>query len=237
MSIVTDAEFVELRSADALGTLKVSCRLGDGEVEVTGGGGGWEAVPRPGREPLTVWRGPPEPLRLTLPLLLDGWSGSPEGVTVEKDISTLEAMAGIPNPGKALHEPPLLVVEGALPHDESRQHGNRWVMEAPPVWGEAIRRRRDGHRVRQAFTVTLMLFAQLDRVSRRKAPHPGHKFVKSKYGDTFLKLASRYCKTRRLGTRLAKLNGKRSPDVTLKTNTKIKVPVGGVLKDWLHDLK
>jgi hypothetical protein len=38
--------------------LALLCRLGEGNVDMTSGVGGWEVVNRPGRTPVTRWRRP-----------------------------------------------------------------------------------------------------------------------------------------------------------------------------------
>jgi hypothetical protein len=129
-------------------------------------------------------------------------------------------------------EPPTLVVEGSLPHDESRAKQNRWVIESLE-WSDAIRRASDGHRVRQAVTVTLMLFVEADKLNRlKKLAKRGGRFISARTNDTFAKIAKRELKSAKLGPRLARHNGKRSADTKLRAGTQVKLPSAAAVKDW-----
>lgn len=223
------AHLVEIRSEDA--DLKITALLGQEAPQLTGGVGGWEAVNRPNRRPLSVWRGVQEPLRMVLPLLLDKWDDSASGRSVEAECRVLERMGGLDRNDP---EPPILIVEGSLPHDESRAKSNRWVIEGLE-WGDALRRAEDGHRVRQEVTVTLMLFVQDDKLSRiRRGSSPGgrSRYVKARNGDTFEKIAHRELGSGRYGLKLARLNGKRSAGTHIKVGTRVKLPTASVLKSW-----
>jgi hypothetical protein len=232
---VARADYVELRAPDnpKIGRMKVL--LAEGSPTLSGGIGGWEAVPRPGRRPLTVWRGPQEPLRLTLPIIFDRLAEGRNGGQVEDDIRLLEKMAGL-DAGDP--EPPKLIVEGELPHDYSRARGNRWVIESI-TWGEAIRRPGDGKRVRQIAEVVLMLYTADDRLERIDSPsRPGrYRYVRARRGDTFARIAARELGSRRHGTRLARLNGRRSADVELRAGRRVKLPGPELLADWNRDLR
>src|SRR5690606_10220798 len=87
-----------------------------------------------------------------------------EGRSVEDECRTLEKMAGL---DRGDPEPPLLIVEGILPHDYSRASGNRWVIETIE-WGDAIRRMSNGQRVRQELVLTLMEHTGDDVLARIK---------------------------------------------------------------------
>lgn len=218
--------YVELRSER--GDLHLVARLGEDSPELSGGVGGWEAVNRPGRRPLTVWRGVTEPLKIDIPLLLDDFAA--DG-SVESPCRVLERMGGLDRNDP---EPPTLVVEGALPHDESRAKSNRWVIDSLE-WGDSLRRSSDGHRTRQAVKVTLMLFVEADKLTGlKKAPKRGGRFVRARAGDTFEKIAKRELGSGRLGTKLARLNGKRSADTKIKTGTQVKLPSPSAAKGWKH---
>ena len=206
------------------GSLNLLVNLGDGPVTVTGGYGGWDEVSRPGRRALTVWRGR-DALRLTVPLLIDKFSEGTHGHSVEAECRTLERMAGL---DEGDPQPPLLIVEGILPHDYSRAPQNRWVIDGLE-WGDAIRRLSDGHRVRQEATLALMEHTGAEALRRLKGmDKPSYRMVKVKKGDTFNAIAKRELKAAKLGTRLARLNGARSPDVKLTRDT-VKVPTGAAL--------
>jgi len=207
---------------------QVTALLGDAAPTTSGGIGGWEAVARHGREPLTIYRGPAEPLKAAVAILLDGFDEGDEGASVEPEIAALERMGGL----GADDEPALVYVTG-IPHD-----GDAWVIESIE-WGDCIRRPSDGRRVRQAAVVNLARFRE-DETLRRIKPRrsaPKYRHVRARQGDTFEKVAARELGTRRLGARLARLNGKRSPDVKLKAGHRVRVPAGDLLKSWKRDLK
>jgi hypothetical protein len=196
----------------------------------TPGVGGVEVVVVPGQRPLLKRSGASNPATLTLPLIFDGYA---DGRSVERDLLTLEQLAG-GGSGTALGDLPRIEVDGWPPFPDQRVGGNaRWVIPSDPDYGESIRRKQDGHRVRQLVTVTLWL----DRdglTTKRVGPtrsHPGYRYVRVRPGDTFEKIAARELKKKSLGSRLARLNGARSPEVKLKRST-VKVPTGRVLSDW-----
>jgi hypothetical protein len=242
-------EWVELRTEDR--DLVLTALVGDSPATPSGGGGGWEAVVRPGRRPILVWRQPDEPYRIMLPLVIDGYAGygggstngkvaTPEGRSVEDDIRVLERMAGVNVPGDP--EPPLLIVEGSLPHDESRSAKNRYVIEKTPEWGNAIRRELDGSRVRQHVVLTLALYTEDDVLSRvRSSPRPSYRIVQATAKlNTYEKLAAKYLSRyggRRLGSRLARLNGGRSGDKRLRHGTEVRLPTTDAAKKWQRELK
>jgi hypothetical protein len=225
-------DFVYIAPLD-LNLPDVIARLGESAPVYTGGVGGWEAVPRPGRRPLTVWRGVQEPLRLQLSLLLDRFLEGDEGYSVEPDIVALERMGGL-DAGDP--EPPLLVVEGQLGrHDMSGASQNRWVIESLD-WGDAIRRQSDGHRVRQAVTVTLLEHKEDDRLARvRKGTgKPKARYYTAKSGDTFAKIAASKLGSAKFAARLARLNSERAGSIhrKLKAGRKVRLPSASALADW-----
>lgn len=233
------ADIVELKAENRTDLL-IQVRLGDGDVKVSGGVGGWDAVGRPLRTPMTVWKGIASPLTMTLPLLFDGFGEGASGTSVEADIAKLEAMGGLDlsKNAPADPEPPLLVVEGSIPHDASREPDNRWVIATDGLeWGSAIKRRSDGHRVRQSVLVTLWLFQEDDRlesIASGKAK-PSYETVKStKKLNTYEKLAAHHLKNKAFGGRLARLNGQSTSAATkkLKEGTKVRLPTPSALQDW-----
>lgn len=218
---------VNLRASDDP-TLEVTVKLGNGPVTVTPSGyGGWEAVARPQRRALTVWKGR-DVLRLSLPLLLDKFLEGREGAQVEDEIRVLEQMAGLGDSSD--HEPPRLIVEGILPHDFSRASENRWVIETLE-WGDAIRRMSDGQRVRQEVVLTLMEYTGADALRRLKGnAKPAYRYADVHKGDTLAKLAKREVGSAKWARRLGKLQAPpvRSVDVKL-TRDRVRIPTGAAL--------
>lgn len=226
-------DHLQIISADARHPNRLSVRLGDGDVLISGGGGGWEAVTRPGRRPITVWRGPDDAYRLQVPLLFDGYRSND---SVEGDIATLKRLCGMEQAGDP--EPPKVYLQGALLDGPRKGNGRLYVIEKSPEWGACIRNARHGYRIRQEVTVTFMLFSQDDKLrSVPNAAHPRFAYLNARKGDTYEKIAARKLDTRRLGPRLARLNGGRSPDVHLKAGKRVKYPVGAELNAWKADLK
>jgi hypothetical protein len=220
----------------ATGSTGVKAKLGEGSATVEGGLGGWESVPRPGRRPLTVWRGPEDPLRMGLPLVFDGYPepGSDQTVvaSVEADVRQLERIAGVAMLDDPV--PPFITVMGAVPHDLRWAPRNQWVIEHLE-WGEAERRVSDGQRVRQLVDVTLMLYTTPDSLTRLSAQSkPKKRKVKAKKGDTAIKIAAREIGAAADGPKLARLNGFRSADVALTEGLEMVIPgmiIGGGI-DW-----
>jgi hypothetical protein len=68
-SIVPPLGWVRLEDEDDPG-IALLCRLGEGNVDLTAGVGGWDVIRRPGRTPVTRWRGRSE-LRIDVPLYLN----------------------------------------------------------------------------------------------------------------------------------------------------------------------
>lgn len=201
------------------------------EAVPSGGVGGWEEVARPGRRPLTVWRGP-EGLRLTLPLLLDALNvGDNGGESIEQDVRALYSLAGYDLSGfPGAKEPPVIRMDGPLP---LRRDHNRWVIESLE-WGDSLRR-NDGPRVRQFVTVTLLQFTEDDRVERLdRAKEDKHPTYRSHPGDTYESIAKKKLGSKRYGGKLARLNDKPAGAATkkLKPGTTVRLPTKKQLKDW-----
>lgn len=201
------------------------------EPVASGGVGGWEEVPRLGRRPLTVWRGP-EALRVTLPILFDRFAEGDDGGSVEAHCRAVLLLAGFDPAGfPGAHEPPVLCMDGPVPH--ARRH-NRWVVDTIE-WGDSLRRQSDGARVRQFVTVTLLQHTEDDRLGRVKpaGSHPATATVASTDAhNTYEKIAKWKLGSKRFGTRLARLNGKRSADAKLKRGTRVRLPNAETLAAW-----
>lgn len=220
-------ERVSLQSLDS--RLRVVGRLTEEVPQFTGGIGGWEVVQRPGRRPLTVWRGYPDPLTLTLPLVIDGFD---DGESTEKVCSQLEQMGG------SLYEatePPKLIVSGLLPHmsQEGTPKSTLWVVNGLE-WHEYIRDAK-GDRIRQFVTVTLIRFNEDDRLARTRRKLGGT--TKAKANDTYNKIARRALDDIRYGNLLARLNGKNSGDAKVKMGKSVKLPTEAQLKAWKRKVK
>jgi hypothetical protein len=129
--------------------LSVTCWLGADPPKVMGGYGGWEIVNRPRRTAVTQWRGR-EPIQMDVAIVLDGFKGDD---SIEYDVIKLERMA---QPYKT--EPPQVKLIGsAVPHSDLD-----WVITNID-WGDAIRR-KNGDRLRQEGTVSLVSHIDVDKV-------------------------------------------------------------------------
>lgn len=214
--------------------LSVTALLGDGSALPSGGVGGHEVVIRPGKRPITPWRGPQGALMLTVPMLVDGHA---KNESVEKAFRDLLTMGGVA-PGDP--EPAHLEVHGsAVPFSMKMAPGTRWVIVTDGLeWGAMVRRETDGELIRFAVTATLVRFVEDDAIERARPRRaaPNYRVVRAQKGDTFEKIAARKLGSKRFGGRLARLNGKRSPDVKLKVGAKVKLPSAGTLREWKRDL-
>lgn len=148
--------WVRVTSADP--PLQVTVRLSDERPTIDSGYGGWDEIARPRRSPITTYKGSPG-LHLTLPLLLDGWA---QGRSVEREIAVLERMG---QRTASDGEPPRLRViarGAAIPHQE-----RRWVINEI-AWGDALMN-RDGNRVRQQVTLSLIEYVEDVHLAERSA--------------------------------------------------------------------
>lgn len=133
----------------------VTCLIDDPGVSVTEGYGGWDVIARPRNVGILNWSGF-EPMTMTVPVLFDNWHSQE---SVEEDILALELLAGRGPGGGGRRQPPDITMStpggfGSLvPHNFNGETSN-WVI-TDIEWGDALRRRSSGHRVRQAGTVTV----------------------------------------------------------------------------------
>lgn len=193
--------------------LTVTVLRGDPGPSITAGFGGWEIMPRPRREGLTVWKGR-EPFQEDVPVLFDDYI---HGGSVETAISALERMALPPAAGK---EPPTVTVTGAAARRSVPHSDLRWVIQelvmGAAIWAPA------GYRTRQAVTVKLLRYVAPDRVqggtaaSRARknagAGGPGPKAFVVSTGDTLTGVAARELGDYTRWAEIADLNGLRDPD-------------------------
>lgn len=228
-----DPIWVSLLAED--GSLAVVALLGDGMPEVTGGGG-WIAVDRPKRRPVTVWEAP-EAVGMTLPLLLDGHASD---TSVEGEVRVIERMAGALVAGDV--QPPALIVTGkAVPHSYEDAAQNRWVIAEPPEWGDAIRN-QDGDRTRQPVTLSLLLHnppEKLERLTPATAA-PSYRVAVAKQGDTFQSMAQRELGNILLAGELAQLNRDKGPAefkhahaaTRIRTGAQVRLPSRKLQQQW-----
>jgi len=225
---MTPADHIELRAPSR--GLVFLARLGEGSATPSGGVGGWEALPRPRRRPLTVWRGTPDPQRLSIPVLIDGWPNN----SVEDECNTLMVMGGLHGSDR---KPPELVLRGGVPYNVDRRPNLKWVIESLE-WGAYTRRDGDDARVRQAVTINLMVPEEDDQIKRLKPRRGGDRIhtVTAPKGSTYEKIAAKYLGAKRYGGKLAKFNGGRSPDVAFDKPRRVKLPTNEQLAQWTREL-
>jgi nucleoid-associated protein YgaU len=155
MTAAPPVGWVRVKSSDP--PISLTVRLADGRPDVTAGYGGWAEVARPRRRPLSVWTASPG-LRMTLPLLLDGFGA---GRSVERQISQLEKLS---LPTAADGAPPRirLVARGsAVPHQD-----RVWVVDSLTFADGAIMNAA-GNRTRQPATLALLEYIADVRVSEK----------------------------------------------------------------------
>jgi hypothetical protein len=154
--------WVHIASSDP--PLAVTARLAEERPNVDAGYGGWDEIARPRRVPITTWKGSPS-LRLTLPILLDGWA---RGSSVERDIAQLEQMG---RPTASDGAPPRLRIQttgSAIPYQ-----GRVWVI-SDLAWGDALMNSA-GNRVRQQATLSLLEFVHDVYLAERSAANARRK--------------------------------------------------------------
>jgi len=194
-------------------SLELVVLLGADPVHITGGNASWEITARPRQVSMTTWSGN-EPLQVELPLMFDGWTVLS---SQEPRLSQLYRVWR----GDAESPPGVLAVEGvSLPADQ-------WVIEAL-TFGDPIIDPGSGERLRQPVSLTLREYVPPTYLSLRKRALQGTKgktkVISTKKGDTPAIVARRqHCKwtdIRALNPTLVK-----KANQTLKTNTKLRVPV------------
>jgi hypothetical protein len=196
-------------------------------------GGGFEAVSRPLRRGVPVWRGYDVP-SLSGTIVFDGVA---KNELVQREWRQIEQMAGMfvhhdDNP------PKLIVIGNTVPHDYSEAPHKRWVIAQPPEFSDVMYR-RGGGLVRFTVGLTLWLTDDIDELRdikpRKKRPH--FKIYHAKHGDTYEKIAAHVLGSKRLGRKLAKFNGDRDPTKHLKKGERVKLPRGDLLKEWKQEIR
>lgn len=214
----------------ATGGAEVTALLGDGQPVQTQGFGGWEEIERPRRKSITQWKGR-QPWRIEIPIMFDRFDEGSEGESVEPDIRLLEQLAG----GGINAEPPVCVFNsgGLVPHDYTHATHLRWVLD-DIQFGEAIRRRSDGNRVRAEMTVTVLEYVEdvyvIERALTRAAKRTtsarqgaAQKRYTVKRGDTLSRIAQQELGTFSRWREIARLNNIRDPR-TLKVGQVLRLP-------------
>jgi hypothetical protein len=176
-------------------SLALLCRLGEGNVDITNGVGGWDVVRRPGRNPVTRWRGRTE-LRVDVPL----WLTNERRESIEPQVTMLVGLAGRGSRGREL-EPPRLIFDtaGVSPFDVQTFPDDRWVIDSL-AWGTNLAYNGAGNRYRQDATITLLRFVDDQIVTdqslalrrrQRRGKLVGPKRYHVKKGDTLVSIARR----------------------------------------------
>lgn len=223
--------------------------IGDGQINITGGGGGWESVAIPQDSPVSVWRGSQNVYEIEIPIMFDTYDkivGNTvidgkvvyQNYDVESQCRTLEQMYGaLTNP---VTEPPLLIINaaGAIPNDVYNFPPLRWVISEEPQWGEQLRNDQ-GRRTRQAVTVKFMKYSPYDAIGKgasAKGAQPAHTTI-AKANETYNKIAARALKNSggvRWGNRLAQLNGAKDGAALARAGVFVKLPTAAQLNAWKH---
>jgi hypothetical protein len=180
--------------AEADAALALLCRLGEGNLDMTQGVGGWDEIDRPGRTPVSRWRHRTA-LKLDIPL----WMHNDRRESVEPQVATLTGLAGR-GPRWTEAEPPHLIFDtaGVSPWDAQTYPDQRWVIDTL-AWGSNVLHNHAGNRYRQDATVTLLQFIDdqviTDKSLARRRQHRGKfataKTYRVKAGDTLVSIARR----------------------------------------------
>lgn len=218
-------------------SLQFQSLVGEGTINITGGGGGWQSVTRPQNDPVTVWRGPTDAYTMEIPLILDVFDAADHlGWDVEGRSRTLEQMCGaLTSP---VRQPPLLVLNanGGIPNDVYNFPPLRWVIPEPPVYGDQLRN-ESGRRVQQMVTVKFMKYTAYDELTRSKSAQqakPNNTTV-ARGGDTYNKIAARALKQYggvRWGNRLAQFNGAKDGAAKPQPGQLVRLPTAQDIKQW-----
>lgn len=184
--------------------------------------GGWETIARPENKPIQHWVGL-NALQLNIPVLFDELDN---GHSLETRIQRLERMAGIST--NTVEIPPEISLKTIDSHQAliPRPDTTKWIITGID-WGDSIRRRSDGHRIRQAGTVTLMEHVEpsvkILSASRRAGNSRRHTTHVVKKGETMMKVSILEYGTADRWQDIAKANSIHDPR-NLKPGTKLKLP-------------
>ena len=148
--------WVELKASDP--PLVVLVRLGAARPTVDAGYGGWQAVRRPRRSPLTVFDASPA-LHMTIPILFDGWHAQ---ASVEAAIRRLEKMARITGSDGT---PPRVKIRAQGSHISFQNR--TWIIDSL-TWGDALMS-KNGNRLRQAASVGLLEYIRDTHLADKSA--------------------------------------------------------------------
>jgi hypothetical protein len=182
-SIVPPRGWVRLENEDDSG-MALLCRLGDGNLDLTAGIGGWDEVKRPGRSPVTRWRSWAA-ARVDVPVYLNDERRN----SIEPQRTMLVGLAGR-GPYAGGGEPPHRLFAQTYPDQ-------MWVIDAL-TWGSNVLFNHAGNRYRQDATITLLQFIDDQLVSdkslalRRKQRRGKLNVPKTyhvKKGDTLVSIA------------------------------------------------
>lgn len=197
--------------------------LGDADL-TRSGGGGWQVVDRPRRKATTQWLDS-SPFTMTMDLILDGIDGHRVGSprSVDADCGVVEAWEA---PATATIQPPVVKVTGPVPHTDLQ-----WVVRSLD-WKAAIRHPKNGHRIQQTVSITLLEYVPTTIVITGRSParaaqqrqstssKPSGRKYTVRRGDTLSGIAARVLGDHRRWTEIATLNKIRDPN---------KIRVGQVL--------
>lgn len=209
--------------------LAVLAELGDTAPDPSEGYGGWNIVPRQHDKALTTWQGY-QPLTVDIDLWIDGLTA---GITIDRHIDNLEALAG--RGAKRIDgQPPTLIVDtaGVFRYDAGTFPTMRWVINAIQWDREQALSDDDGHRVRAACTITLLEYVDVARLRDRALQRRLQRQTKTaktnkvhiaKDGETLITIARKELHDAGRWPELAKLNGIRDP-LSIKTGARIKLP-------------
>lgn len=145
------AGYVELATRD-LGGIRVRMRADVAEWTTSGGGGAWEEAERPQREPATIPSGA-RLLRLTGPVLFDGWA---RRESVDRLIADLERLYVHDD---ELDRTPLVAIAGNVP-----RAGFPFVIDALKRTDTPRAIRSGNGTFRQAFSLTLLRYSPPDLI-------------------------------------------------------------------------
>ena len=176
----------QARLTCAMPKMNIIAQLAPEPPIFTGGFEGWEIIPRPKSDSMTVWSGNTS-LQMTFTIVLDGFKGRMNpGVSQESNIRDLIRVAR----GGTRDRPGIIAIQGI-----AGSIADTWVIENLE-FGDQIRRATDGHRIRQFITIVARQYQppEYRNVKRGALKQPKRKVVryKIKKGDTPIKIAKHH---------------------------------------------
>lgn len=159
-------------------TLSVKCLLGDKPPRPVEGYANWQQIERPRRKSITEWRGV-KPIKIEMNLVIDYFEDN-DGQRCERDIRTLELMAGASVKDEREAPPTPILWDANAMHDDREAGHLRWVIESL-TWDNFLWNKEGPNIVRAYCTVVIMEYVEDEFITQTGADKNKKKKKRSKH--------------------------------------------------------